>query len=69
MEAEITDIKNDDAHIPPSEIDIQVQQETSNVVNGQITVNAEIHSDDHGSSITGQPNTSEINVDNTDSSQ
>ena len=69
MEAEITDIKNDDAHIPPSEIDIQVQQETSNVVNGQITVNAEIHSDYHGSSITGQPNTSEINVNNTDSSQ
>ena len=69
MEAKITDIKNDDAHIPPSEIDIKVQQDTSNVVNGQVTVNAEINSDEHGSSITGQSNSSEINVDNTDSSQ
>ena len=45
MEADTTDSISDDMQILPSETDTQVLLETSNAVNGQLIVNAEIHVD------------------------
>ena len=68
MEAETSISKTNDTLIQPSDNNIQVQRETSHAVNGQITVNAEIHCD-KSSCITGQSDSSEIIVDNIEYSQ